>query len=92
MSDLMKTAFQNGPGFYAADTSRNRADLPPNSMRIYCARLEAYDLPLAGDAVDNIEFQILFAQAEGNPEIARALLKLGEAIAANRKQLEREIG
>jgi hypothetical protein len=92
MSEEMKTAYRNGPGFYAAATSSKRPDLPPNTTRIYCARLEAYDLPLAGDAVDNIEFQLLFAQADGNPEIARALLLLGETIAANREQLQREIG
>jgi hypothetical protein len=84
----MTTAFQTGPGFYAADTSDHRRNLPPNTMRVYCARLEAYDLPLGDRDSRNTEFQILFAQAEGNPDVARALLLLGRTIEGNRQLLE----
>lgn len=86
----MKTAFQNGPGFYAAATSDKRRDLPRNTMRIYCARLEAYDLPLTDDAMDAVKWELLPAQAEGKPEIARALLLLADVLAANKAELERQ--
>lgn len=85
----MKTAFSTGPGFFAADTSGHDRDLPPGVMRVYCARMEAYDLPIDASQEDlDTNFQVLFSQAEGNPEIAKAMLKLSGAIESNRKFLE----
>ncbi|MBE2178900.1 MAG: hypothetical protein IAE97_00305 [Chthoniobacterales bacterium] len=84
----MTTAFQTGPGFYAAETSKKCRSLVPGTMRVYCARMEAYDVP--ENDVDGLstEFHLLFAKAEGNPEIARAILLLGKCIEKNSKRLE----
>ena len=81
----MTSIIQTGPGFFAASTKKKE-----HVLRIYCARLEAYDLPLASDAMDNIQFEILFAKAEGQPEIATMLLELGRAIEGNKALLEQE--
>ena len=87
----MKTAYQTGPGMYAADTSGHARYLPDDTMRVYCARIEAYDLELRDKGSINTQFQVLFAQADDNPEVARALLKLADTINCNRGMLERMI-
>lgn len=79
----MTTAFQTGPGFFAAETSAYNKAIPPSSLRIYCARIEAYDLPEESADMDNIQFEILFAKAEKDPQIAHALLKLRDTINEN---------
>lgn len=84
----MTTAFQTGPGFFAADTSEHDKTLPANTMRVYCARIEAYDLPLHDKAALDTQFTILAAQGENDPRVAKALLKLGEHIKGNKTTLE----
>jgi hypothetical protein len=80
----MTTAFQNGPGFYAARTSETNPRVQPGILRIYCARLEAYDIPAAAGMEDlETKFELLVAQAERDAEIARALLDLHESIGRN---------
>lgn len=84
----MKTAFQTGPGFYAADTDKHDRTLAKDTMRIYCVRLEAYDL--ANDQVDlDTQFTVLFGMVDTDPRLAKALLKLGEGIKANEAELKR---
>lgn len=87
----MKTAFQTGPGFYAAETHKVNPTIKPGEMRIYCVRLEAYDLEVGGGDND-ITFEIVFAKVEKDPHLAKALLKLGDAIEANRAGLEQFTG
>jgi hypothetical protein len=87
----MKTAFQTGPGMFAADSRKVDRSIPPRVVRVYCARIEAYDITDAPIDLDT-EFEILFAKAEKDPRVARALLKLGEAIEANRALLSRSAG
>jgi len=83
----MTTAFQTGPGFYAANTRAVDKAIPAGVMRVYCARIEAYDL--ADDQVDlDTQFSLLVAMAEGKPQIAKALLSLADSIGGNRKTLE----
>jgi hypothetical protein len=80
----MTTAFQTGPGFYAAASRKADKSLPPGTVRIYCARLEAYDLPRAAEEHElKTEFKLLVAMAEEKPAIARALLQLHGALNAN---------
>lgn len=89
----MTTAFQTGPGFYAAFTDAKNNRVPRWRMRLYHARLEAYDIPLGSDPLSEVtSFHLLVAQAQGNPEIAFALLELAKAIEANRAHLEAEAG
>lgn len=85
----MTTAFQTGPGFFAAATSNKDKTLPPNTMRVYCARVEAYDLPLNGgeDELD-AQFTILASLGENDPRVAGALLKLGVHVDTNKSTLE----
>ena len=78
----MKTAFQNGPAMFAIRTIKSN----PKTVRVYCCRLEAYDLGPEDDT-DECSFQVLFAQAEENKEIAKALLDLKKAIECNEKFL-----
>lgn len=84
----MTTIFQSGPGLYAAETPEGNASVAPGTMRVYCARIEAYDLSASEQSDMDTSFHILFAKAENDPRIARALLKLGDTIAVNRTQLE----
>lgn len=85
----MTTVFKNGPGFYAASTSKTNPRIAPGVMRLYLARIEAVDLPPEHAAVDNeTQFQILFAQAENNPEVAHALLQLHAALTGNLENLK----
>ena len=89
----MTTAFQTGPGFYAALTSDHCPSLPPNTMRVYCARLEAYDIPTNDPDDSGLEtrFQLLFHDADGKPEIARAILQLADSIEGNKESLLKEL-
>lgn len=84
----METVFATGPGFYCAQDSKHRESVPDGMMRFYCARLEAYDVRLGDASSMELSWTILFAMAEDNPEIARALLDLGKGIEANRANLE----
>lgn len=84
----MTTAFQTGPGFFAAMSHSHDKSVPLGFLRVFCARIEAYDLPKGSEVMDKIEFTVLFAMAEEDPRIAQALLYLGETIAGNRKALE----
>lgn len=86
----MKTAFQTGPGFFAANDCRHEPAVPPGVMRVYCARLEAYDIEPEKNQDDaETSFELLVAKAEGNPELARVLLRLKEALIGNSPLLER---
>lgn len=89
----MTTAFQTGPGFYAALASDKYPELPPDTMRIYCVRMEAYDLKTNSTEEPGLEtnFKVLFHEADGKPEIARALLQLGSSITANQESLLKEL-
>lgn len=78
----MKTAFQTGPGFYWAATSKTIPKLPANTIRVHCARLEAYDIE-NNKLDDETRFELLVAQAEGKPEIATALIALHKNIEGN---------
>ena len=79
----MTTAFSTGPGFFAANTRKADRTILPNTLRVLCARIEAYDIP-EGDAIGlDTNFTVLFAMAEGRPDIARAMLSLGAAIKGN---------
>jgi hypothetical protein len=49
--------------------------------------MEAYDLPAGDDALNDVEFLILFAMAENNPQIAQALLTLRDSINGNEAAL-----
>ena len=89
----MNTAFATGPGMYAAMTldtnnpiSRDES-IPPGCARVYCARIEAYDLKAGVDDLDSVSFTLLPAMADGNPKLAKALLILGEVLQANKAQL-----
>lgn len=86
----MRTAYQTGPGYYAAGTPPHDAAIPEGHVRIYCVRMEAYDIEKhpGGDG-DDVKFELLFSMCEGDPVLARALLKLGRAVNANRPALER---
>ncbi len=87
--DFMKTAFSTGPGFYEANTNKTDKSIPPGVIRIHCARLEAYDITGSPDDVGNeVQFTVLFAMAEKDKRLAKALLGLGRAINGNRKLLE----
>lgn len=89
----MNTAFQTGPGFYAAQSAKVDQSIPPGIVRIYCARLEAYDLPCHGDdpALDTT-FEILAAKVEKDPRLARALLLLADHVKGNRELIEEIAG
>jgi hypothetical protein len=87
----MKTAFSTGPGFYAAASSEYDDTVPPGVLRIFCARLEAYDGPKkSGTDFDATEFKLLPAMADGNPQVARALLQLHTVLTSNLKLIEAE--
>lgn len=88
----MKTVFGTGPGFFAAKTDRVSASVPPKTVRIYCARLEAYDIPAEDGAMDNLKFTLLPAMADKNPELAQALLDLAQVIGSNREFLTQTAG
>lgn len=89
----MTTVYQTGPGFYAANSTDCDPTVPEGMLRIYCVRLEAYDMPKAPEEIDaETTFEVLFAKSEKNPAIAKALLVLGDAIAANRELLKRDLG
>jgi hypothetical protein len=84
----MTTAFQTGPGFYAAESNKNNPRIPPGVVRIYCARIEAYDLPDDDDLADSISFTLLVALSETDPRIGRALQQLMSSLDGNRSTLE----
>lgn len=89
----MKTAFSTGPGFYAAVTDKTDRLVPAGHIRLFCARLEAYDGPLEhGTQMAETEFAVLPAMAQGRPDVARALLALHDALGANLRQLRVEAG
>jgi hypothetical protein len=87
----MNTVFQTGPGFFAANTNEGDSAVPKGRIRILCARLEAYDLEIKNESdMDDIKFEVLFAKAEGKPQLAKAMLALADAINGNRAMLEAE--
>lgn len=88
----MKEAFRLAPGFYAAYSNKVDSEIPPDTMRLYVARLEAYDMPIskATEVDKNTSFQILFALADGNPQAAKAMLRLHDALGRNLKVLKEE--
>lgn len=88
---MLKTAFSTRPGFYAASTRPHDDLVPAGQMRFFVARIEAYDGGITNDPLaDQTEFKLLVAMADGKPEIARALLQLHGALAANLKFLKEE--
>lgn len=87
----MTTVFKNGPGFYAGATIKTNRRVKDGVMRLYLARLEAVDLPPEHAETDNAtEFEVLFAQAENNPEVAHAMVQLHAALSANLGMLQAE--
>ncbi len=89
----MKTVFSTGPGFYAAATNKSDDRIPEGMMRFWVARLEAYDGPARfGTENDALEFKVLCAMAENNPDVARALVQLHDALASNLERLKKEAG
>ncbi len=87
----MITKFSTGPGFYAAQTNEGNPKIPKGTIRLYVARIEAYDGPAAlGDDMDKVEFTVLPAMAENNPEVAMALIQLHSALSGNLDQLKIE--
>lgn len=85
----MTTAFSTGPGFYAAVTSEHDPSLPPKTLRVYCARIEAYDFPVTEDITTT--FTLLPAMSEGRPDIAKALLSLAVVLAENSDAIQAQI-
>ena len=83
----MKTALSTGPGFFAADSSDHNPKVKKGKVRIYCAKIEVYDID-DSEADNNTVFEILFAKAEKDPLVAEALLKLGGTIQANEENLK----
>ncbi|MCH6256684.1 hypothetical protein MLD52_09010 [Puniceicoccaceae bacterium K14] len=83
----MNTAFQTGPGVYALATDTIDENISKDTVRVYFARLEAYDMPKE-DAHNNSKYRLLVSMAEDSPEIAQALLRLSESIEINRDNLE----
>lgn len=57
-------------------------------MRIYCARIEAYDLPLSDKDSMDTQLKILASFGEDDARVAKALLKLGVHVKGNQKLLE----
>ena len=87
----METAFKNGPGMYALFTNGHNKRVPENKARVYCIRLEAYDLDANYSGDDTAKFEVLFFQAENKPEIAFALLQLADAINSNSEELKKNL-
>lgn len=83
----MKTVYSTGPGFYAADTTEGDPTVPPNVLRVYCVRMESYDLDCKTDL--SLSFHLIFAKAEEDKRIAKSLLSLRDAINANETILKR---
>lgn len=84
----MTTIFQTGPGFFSAVTNDKDRSVPVGKMRIYCARIEAYDLDQEERMDMDTNVTILFSMAEKDPKVALVPLRLGDAIGRNRKNLE----
>lgn len=88
----MNTVFNTGPGFFAALSRKVDPSIAPGTLRVLCARIEAYDIPQGDLDGENCTFTLLFAMAEGRPDVAKALLQLGKAIAANDAPLKQMAG
>ena len=86
----MKTVFSLGPGWFWSEVPAKGSKMPRGRMRIHCARLESYDLDEKESGDMDTTFQLLVAQAEGNPSIARVLLKLHESLGKNLEQLKQQ--
>ena len=92
---FMTTAYSTGPGFYAVMTKDAKnpithdTTIPAGKVRVYVARLEAYDID-ASAADGEIQFTVLPAMAQGNPRVAKALLLLGDVINGNREAIRQE--
>lgn len=83
----MKTIFQTGPGLFAAASNKTEKSAPPGKVRIYLARIEAYDLD-GGPLDDETSFELLVAKASKNKQLANALLILSDSLQSNKKMLE----
>ncbi len=81
----MKTIIATGPGFYAADSDK-MPSVPKGKLRVYCARIEVYELDETQGDLDT-SFELLVAKAEKQPGLANALLKLADSLEANRQEL-----
>ncbi len=88
----MNTVFSTGPGFFAALSRKVDRSIAPGTLRVLCARIEAYDIPKGDLDGENTTFTVLFAMAEGRPDVAKALLSLGDAITANAAMLKQVAG
>ena len=88
----MTTAFQTGPGFYAANSKKSDQSIPAGKLRIYCARIEAYDMDLTDDEEPALDtsFELLVAKSQGNPQIAKALLQLHKSLGGSLEVLKAE--
>ena len=85
---MLSTVFKTGPGLFCVNSKAAEAAVPDGTVRIYMASIEAYDMPKGDKDCENLHFTLLVAMAEGNPQLARALLTLSAAIEQNRKRLQ----
>jgi hypothetical protein len=92
MSDpAFSTVLSTGPGFYAASTRSHDDLVPAGKIRMFVARIEAYDGPLErGTQFDKMQFNLLPAMADGDKAVARALLALHSTLTANLELLKKE--
>lgn len=72
---------------YAAMSKAGDKTVPKDKIHVFCIRTECYELD-SSDADSETTFQVLFAQCEGNPKLARALLTLAETIKVNERLLK----
>lgn len=81
----MTTVFSTGPGYYAIDSAKSIPELGRTGARVYCLRLEAYDIDTQDD---QLVFELFVCKAEKNKKVAVGLLKLLQSLQGNQKALE----
>lgn len=80
----LKTAFSTGPGLFAVRTSSSDPSIGSETVRLFTARIEAYDGPRAKNTdFDEMVFTLLPAMAVGKPDVARAMIELHATLTAN---------
>lgn len=87
----MTTVMSSGPGFFWAETPDRHPAIPAGGLRVHCARIETYDLDPSVDDL-NTSFELLVAKSENNPQLAKALIALHQALGANLAILKQEAG
>lgn len=75
----MKTKLATGPLYFHSTVNGN-------NLEVYCVRLEIYNLKTDTDDA-KIQFLKLLESAKENPEIAHALIKLGDLIQQHKQIL-----